>query len=244
MRARLWLYKGDADRAMVNLEQAIRRDPDQPRFYVTRSLAHLKKERLDLAIADCDRAIELDPQAGAPTSSGRRPGSARRRGAVPDRPGAGAAARPDLIPRAGQCFRARRWELPTMVEENRGRTVPRRLRRSPVRAVNLVARGNAHLAKQEYDEAVRDFTEAVRLDPAHAPAYAARAEAWARKHYRERELDDITEAVRLEPRNTSLPGRPGTSHTQPRPARGGDGRFQRGTRDGARKPRALGRPRQ
>jgi tetratricopeptide (TPR) repeat protein len=69
-------------------------------------------------------------------------------------------------------------------------------------AADFVASGRAHLAKQEYDEAVEDFTQATRLDAAHAPAYAARAEAWARKHYRERELDDITQAVRLEPRNT------------------------------------------
>ena len=67
----------------------------------------------------------------------------------------------------------------------------------------LVANGKSHLAKEEYDDAVTDFTEAVRLDPAHAPAYAARAEAWARKHYRDRELADITAAVNLEPRNTS-----------------------------------------
>jgi len=69
--------------------------------------------------------------------------------------------------------------------------------------VDLVARGKAHLIKEEYDDAIADFTDAVRLDSAHAPAYAGRAEAWARKHYRDRELADITAAVKLEPTNTA-----------------------------------------
>jgi tetratricopeptide (TPR) repeat protein len=67
----------------------------------------------------------------------------------------------------------------------------------------LVARGKARLSNEEYDDAIADFTEAVRRDPAHAPAYASRAEAWARKHYRDRELDDMTVALKLEPRNTA-----------------------------------------
>jgi tetratricopeptide (TPR) repeat protein len=70
--------------------------------------------------------------------------------------------------------------------------------------VDLVVRGRDSLVKEEFDDAVADFTEAVRLDPSHAPAYAARAEAWARKHYRDRELADITQAVKLEPRNTAF----------------------------------------
>jgi len=70
-------------------------------------------------------------------------------------------------------------------------------------AVDVVARGKAHLAKQEYDDAIEDFTEAVRLDPAYAAAYAGRAEAWARKHYRDREVADFTVAIKLEPANTA-----------------------------------------
>jgi tetratricopeptide (TPR) repeat protein len=70
-------------------------------------------------------------------------------------------------------------------------------------ATELIASGKIHLAKQEYDEAIDDFSDAIRLDPAHAPAFAARAEAWARKHYRDRELTDITAAVNLEPANTA-----------------------------------------
>jgi tetratricopeptide (TPR) repeat protein len=80
-------------------------------------------------------------------------------------------------------------------------------------AADLVESGNAHLAKQEYDEAVEDFTDALRLDPRNAPAYAARAEAWARKHYRERELADIAEAVKLEPRNTAYRVAKAQSHS-------------------------------
>ncbi|MGO9914166.1 MAG: tetratricopeptide repeat protein [Isosphaeraceae bacterium] len=203
MRARLWLYHGDADRAMANLEQAIRREPDQARFYLTRSLVHLTKERFDQAIADCDRAIQLDPQAIKAyviraSATLARGDSARCRADLDQ------ALRRDSINPIGRTVRASYGPAqedgdPGKARLDRGETTTR----EPKNAADLVARGRAHLVKEEFDDAIADFTDAVRLDPAHAPAYVARAEAWARKHYRDRELADITTAVKLDPRNTA-----------------------------------------
>ncbi len=204
MRARLWLYFGDADRAIANLEEAIRREPDQARFYVTRSLAHLKKERFDLAIADCDRAIELDPRVARvyvirATALIGRGDSARCLADLNQ------ALRLDTINPTGRVVRTGYAPDQTdgnelrKAQKDRAKTVE-----SERKSVgDLVARGKDHLAKEEYDDAVEDFTAALQLDPAHAPAFAARAETWARKHYRDRELADITRAVKLEPTNTS-----------------------------------------
>ncbi len=203
MRARLWLYHGDADRAMANLEQAIRREPDQARFYVTRSLVHLTKERFDLAIADCDRAIQLDPQATRAYVI-RASASLARGDLAKCRADLDQALRRDQINPMGRAVRVSDGPAqddgdPRQARKDRAETVEHALKN----AVDLVARGKAHLVKEEYDDAIADFTDAVRLDPAHASAYAARAEAWARKHYRDRELADITAAVKLEPRNTA-----------------------------------------
>jgi tetratricopeptide (TPR) repeat protein len=67
----------------------------------------------------------------------------------------------------------------------------------------LVKRGEDRLAMKEYDQALADFNDAIRLDPDYAPAYASRAQAWARKHYRDREIADCTEAIQRDPGNAS-----------------------------------------
>jgi len=41
----------------------------------------------------------------------------------------------------------------------------------PQSARDCLDRGNAHFGKGEYDRAVADYTEAIRLDPDHAEAY-------------------------------------------------------------------------
>lgn len=69
--------------------------------------------------------------------------------------------------------------------------------------IELVKRGADRLATKEYDDALADFNEAIRLDPRYAPAYASRAQAWARKHYRDREIADCTEAIECDPANAS-----------------------------------------
>jgi tetratricopeptide (TPR) repeat protein len=67
----------------------------------------------------------------------------------------------------------------------------------------LVKQGEDHLASRDYDKAVTDFDEAIKIDPNYAPAYLARARAWAKKHYRDREIADYTEAIRRDPRNAA-----------------------------------------
>src|SRR5229473_2079324 len=42
-------------------------------------------------------------------------------------------------------------------------------------------RGNAHYGKGEYDRAVADYSEAIRLDPKYAAAYNARGNAFFSK---------------------------------------------------------------
>lgn len=204
LRARLWLHEGDADRAIVNLEEAIRREPDQARFYVTRSLARWKKGQIELAIADCDRAIKFDRHSSQPHLI-RAAAWLAQGDAAKCRNDLEAALGLDPVNPIGRLGRVsllhgneRSVEPPNVRQESGSGSESK-----PRNAAEFLASGNAHLAKKEYDEAVDDFTEALRLGPANSPAYAGRAEAWARKHYRERELADITEAVKLDPRNTT-----------------------------------------
>ena len=61
-------------------------------------------------------------------------------------------------------------------------------------------RGNAYQAKGDYDRAIADYTEAIRLDPKFADAYYERGAAYSAKGDYDRAIADYTEAIRLNPK--------------------------------------------
>jgi tetratricopeptide (TPR) repeat protein len=206
-RARLWMYYNDPERALANLDLAIRLQPDQARLYITRGLAHLREKHFDEAIADCDKAIELDSHSGrayevralARLSRNKDQNAQadldqalRLDDTDPGQPNVRASAEQAVNPGPEHLAA---YDGP---EETRRAISP-----EPKSAAEFVARGDARCTEVNYDDAIADYTAALRLNPAYAPAYAARARAWAGKHYRERELADCNEAVRLDPNNTN-----------------------------------------
>lgn len=71
----------------------------------------------------------------------------------------------------------------------------------PQDAEAYVRRGIRWHRKGEYDEAIADYSEAIRLDPQDARGYASRGIARKRSgNYREA-IADYTEALRLDPEN-------------------------------------------
>jgi tetratricopeptide (TPR) repeat protein len=56
------------------------------------------------------------------------------------------------------------------------------------------------MGKGEYDKAIADFTEAIRLDPKYALAYANRGAAYVNKGDSDKAIADCTEAIRLDPK--------------------------------------------
>jgi serine/threonine protein kinase/Flp pilus assembly protein TadD len=60
-------------------------------------------------------------------------------------------------------------------------------------------RGNAQFENGDYDNAIKDLSEAVRLDPENARAYRVRGLAWDRKKDYDKAINDFDEAVRLDP---------------------------------------------
>jgi membrane protease YdiL (CAAX protease family)/Tfp pilus assembly protein PilF len=63
----------------------------------------------------------------------------------------------------------------------------------------LMSRGNEHLARKEYDEAIAAYTRALRLDPGHAPAYTKRGEALIEKQEYDKAVRDLDRAIELDP---------------------------------------------
>jgi tetratricopeptide (TPR) repeat protein len=62
-------------------------------------------------------------------------------------------------------------------------------------------RGTAWSAKQEYEKALADFGEAIRLDPKFARAYCNRGVAYSNKGNYDKAIGDFTEVIRLDPKS-------------------------------------------
>ena len=88
------------------------------------------------------------------------------------------------------------------LEENAGlsiQTMGILLRLYPHAPVLLAQRGYAYDRLNDYEQAIVDFTEAIRLDPKYAVAYNGRGNACAELGDYERAIADYTEAIRLDP---------------------------------------------
>jgi tetratricopeptide (TPR) repeat protein len=73
------------------------------------------------------------------------------------------------------------------------------------RGTNNVAgyalRGVSWLVKREFDNAVKDLSEAIRLQPGNTSFYCLRGKALYGKHAYDGAMADFTEAIRIDPRN-------------------------------------------
>jgi tetratricopeptide (TPR) repeat protein len=64
-----------------------------------------------------------------------------------------------------------------------------------------VNRGGELIEKQEYDKAIKEYDEAIRLNPGNACAFLSRGRAWHLKKDLDKAIADYNEAIRLEPEN-------------------------------------------
>ena len=63
----------------------------------------------------------------------------------------------------------------------------------------LWMRGIGWQRKKEYENAIKDFSECIRLEPSNSSYYNSRGIAWQVKKDYDKAIEDFTEAIRLEP---------------------------------------------
>ncbi len=73
------------------------------------------------------------------------------------------------------------------------------IKRNPT-AGDYSSRGRLWRAKREYDIAISDYNEAIRLDPRKGSVYNNRANVWSKKGEYDKAISDYDEAIRLDPK--------------------------------------------
>ncbi|MGE5137979.1 MAG: tetratricopeptide repeat protein, partial [Rudaea sp.] len=99
--------------------------------------------------------------------------------------------------------------LEVIKEALEGRTGQAKAQTSPAdvqKAESLRARADVLMSKDQLDEAIKEYSKAIRLDPQNAKGYVLRGYAWQRKWELERALQDFSEAIRLDPEDCNLYG--------------------------------------
>jgi tetratricopeptide (TPR) repeat protein len=71
--------------------------------------------------------------------------------------------------------------------------------KKPESSAGLVIRGDAYYEKKEYDKAIGDYSEAIRISPNFASAFSHRGKTYCDKKEYDRAIKDFTEATRLTP---------------------------------------------
>jgi len=66
-------------------------------------------------------------------------------------------------------------------------------------AKSYVDSGNAWYDKKDYDRAIADYTEAIRIDPEYSKAYNGRGIAYDNKCEYDNAIEDCNEAIRINP---------------------------------------------
>jgi tetratricopeptide (TPR) repeat protein len=167
---------GELDGALASLDAAISMNPTLAEAYQVRATVHRKRGELDRARTDELMATKLAPRT--PSILG------------PVRSGA------DLLDEARLAEASGRYDEAIDLCDKALET-----KLTPSYMSNAyMTRGNAYAGKGDWDRALRDYDEAVRIQPNNYDALVNRGNAYARKKERDKSTRDYDEALRLNPK--------------------------------------------
>jgi tetratricopeptide (TPR) repeat protein len=213
------LWKGENDRVIADLTQAIHVDPRCDEAYGIRGIAWLRKREFDKAVLDYNAAIRLDPKC-AEAYSNR--GTAWKAKGVYDKAIADFTQAIRLEPDCAVEHRLRGevWKQKGDLDQALA-DYNEVVRLDPGDAGAYCNRGYLHHAQGHFDQAIADDTEALRLDPKLALAYKNRGAAWRSKGDLDRARADAVKALRLDP-DISIANHTGPDASEWKPEGAGD----------------------
>ena len=170
----------DFDRAIADFSEAIKLDPNYAVALNKRGIAYYAKRDYDRAIADFERGGPARPEICRGVLQPRQ--RVCREAGQDDR----AIADYDAPSALDAAIRLRlRQSRRRLREQGRPRSRARRLleslRLDPTNANDFNRRGVAYYGKKDYDRAIADYDQAIKLNPAYPTALINRGNAWRAK---------------------------------------------------------------
>lgn len=196
-RAEAYRVRGDPDRALADLNEALRLNPRSTRGLIERASIYLARGGLDQAIADYTAALSLRPKSAAAfygRAEAFRAKNAFDR-AITDYDRALRLDKKLAAAYAGRAsaYRARGELDRALADFNEA------LKLDPKPAAWHAERGAIHQAKGNLDQAIADYDQAIERDPKLAIAYNDRGLAFSAKPDFDKALADFSKAVSLDP---------------------------------------------
>jgi tetratricopeptide (TPR) repeat protein len=177
--------------------QEMGRYDDLPWVIAWRGETYTQLERYDEAVADLNRAIELDPSLDwAIAARGLAYLAMKRYHEALEDLGHALERDPDnawAIARRGETYRLMGRYDEALAEFSRA------LQSDPEDAWATGSRGQAFLALERYDEALADLNSAIEIDPSRDWAIAARGETYRQMVRYDDALADLSRAIELDP---------------------------------------------
>jgi tetratricopeptide (TPR) repeat protein/WD40 repeat protein len=196
-RGAAFALKGDLERALLDVNEAIKFDPSFARAFETRSFIRGSKHDLDGAIADASEAIRLDPHLvmalNNRAQSYLQKGDTARAFADWDE---ALRLNPKFVialNNRGNAYKSA-GEFDRAIED-----LTKAIEVNPGFAVGWHNRAIVYRAKHDFEHATADFTEALRLDPLLVNTLNERGITYQQIGDLDRSISDFSEAIRLNP---------------------------------------------
>ena len=204
-RAAASVGKGDVDRGIADINEAIRLDPKYAYAYTVRAAIFAQKQDWDRALVDYDAAIRFDPKS-VDAYTGR--GVVFEFKGDLDRALADHETAIRLNPNNAYSYAPRGIILIKKRQVDRALAdFETAIRLDPKYAEAYIGRGIVFVMTGQLDRAAVDFNDAIRLDPKDGRGYYGRAEVLRFKGEPDRAISEFNEALRLLPTAGTYVGR-------------------------------------
>lgn len=181
--------------AVVAYNELLKLDPEGV-YYIGRAAAFTGLKKYEEAIADCNRALALDPkdQAARFARAWTYHAIGKDRQAISELTEIISAA-----PRHSAAYNSRAWSLMAMGDYNKAiADADRAIELSPDSAVYFDTRGFAYYFLGRNEKALADFDEGLKIDPNEASCYYHRARVYARLGDKNKAVQDQAMSQKLE----------------------------------------------
>lgn len=191
--------EGKIEEAKANAEIALQllKNPGNDSEFYARGMVQHTLANYDLAIADFDKALELDPKQSVFYVSRGNAFSEKKNF---DRALADFDKAIQLEPNLMEAYFERGRLYSSARDWDRAiADFDKAIQIDPQWSGTYLLRGNAHLTKENPDLAIADFDKALQLSPRDANAYNLRGIAYATKGNSARAIDDFSKAIEIDP---------------------------------------------